>query len=127
VLLAAGSGLAGGYALVTGDLGAFEHLTLPMLASVSPVLVTVSVALLLYGVAPRLQPAAWLVLVLGFVVLMFGEVFRMPGWLRGLSPYDHLALMPAEPFRILPFATLLVMALVLSLVGAFALSRRDIG
>ncbi|GEP38201.1 ABC transporter permease [Nocardioides psychrotolerans] len=126
VVAAAGVGLAGGYAMVTGDLGAFERLTLPMLAMVAPVLVTVGVALLLYGVAPGAQSAAWLVLVLGVVVLMFGEVFRMPGWLRGLSPYEHLALAPAEPFRVLPFVALLAVAVALSLVGAFAFSRRDI-
>lgn len=51
----------------------------------------------------------------------------MPGRLRALSPYEHLALAPAEPFRVLPFAALLAGALVLSVVGAFAFSRRDIG
>ena len=123
----AGLGLAGGYALTTGDTDAFTRLTLPMLAQVAPVLVTVSVALLLYGVAPRAVSASWMVLLFAVVVLMFGEMFRMPDWLRALSPYDHLALVPAEPFRVLPFVTLLAIALTLSLVGAFAFSRRDIG
>ncbi len=127
VVTAAGAGLAGGYVLVTGDLGAFVRLTLPVLAQVVPVLVTVGVSLLLYGLAPRLQSATWLVLGLAVVVLMFGETFRMPAWLRGLSPYDHLALVPSEPFRIVPFVGLSAVALVLALVGAFAFSRRDIG
>lgn len=126
VVAAAGVGLAAGYAMVTGDLGAFARLSLPMLAMIAPVLVTVGVSLLLLGVAPRAQSGSWLVLGFGVVVLMFGEVFRLPGWLRGLSPYDHLALAPAEPFRVLPFAVLLGVALALSLVGAFAFSRRDI-
>lgn len=126
VVAAAGGGLAAGYATATGDLGAVARLALPMLAMVAPVLVAVGVSLLLFGVAPRAQSVSWLVPVVGVVVLMFGEVFRLPGWLRGLSPYDHLALVPAESFRILPFVALLAVALALSLVGAFAFSRRDV-
>ena len=59
---------------------------------VAPVLVLARLARLLYGVAPRLAPSsAWLPLVLAVVVLLFGELLRLPQWLQDLSPFEHLA------------------------------------
>ncbi|MDP2773841.1 MAG: ABC transporter permease subunit, partial [Nocardioides sp.] len=122
----AGLGVGVGYALTTGDGSGFERFALPMLAQVAPVLVTFGFAVLLYGVYPRLQAAGWAVLGFAVVVLMFGEVFRFPEWVRWLSPYEHLALAPAEPFRVAPFLTLLAVAAALTALGAFAFRRRDI-
>lgn len=122
----AGLGIAVGYAAVTGKGSGFERFALPMLAQTVPVLVTTSVAVLLYGVLPRALAAGWALLGFAVVVLMFGEVFRFPDWLRWLSPFEHLALAPAEPFALTPFLVLLAVAAVLTGLGAFAFRRRDI-
>lgn len=122
----AGLGVGLGYAMATGDGSGFERFALPMLAQVAPVLVTLGLAVLLYGVVPRAQAAGWAVLGFAVVVLMFGEVFRFPEWLKAVSPFEHLALAPAEPFRVGPFLALLALAAALTGLGAFAFRRRDI-
>ncbi|MFT4082295.1 MAG: polyketide antibiotic transporter, partial [Nocardioides sp.] len=127
VLVGAGLGLGLGYALVTGDGGAIARLGAPIIAQLAPVLVLSGFARLLYGLAPRLLPLAWLLLGLCGVVMLFGELWRLPGWLRGLSPFDHLALVPAESFRWGPVLAVGAVAVFLSVAGQVAFSRRDIG
>lgn len=127
VLGAGAVGLGAGFAAVTGDLGAFARLSVPTLASAVPVLVTSGVAVLLYGAVPRAASAAWLVLGFATVVLLFGETLQMPAWLRAVSPFEHLALVPAETFRLLPLLVLTVVAATLSFAGQVMLTRRDIG
>lgn len=124
---AAGFGMGLGYAVTTGDGGAVLRLGAPSLAYVPPVLVLSSVARLLHGLAPRLLVLAWLPLVLAAVVLILGEPLRIPQVLQDLSPFEHLALAPAEEFRWLPVLAVSAVAATLSFSGQFAFRRRDIG
>lgn len=124
---AAGFGMGLGYAATTGDGDAVLRLGVPSLAYVPPVLVLSGVARLFYGLAPRLLVLAWLPLVLAAVVLMFGEPLRIPQLIQDLSPFEHLALAPAEDFRWLPVLAVGALAATLSLGGQFAFRRRDIG
>jgi ABC-2 type transport system permease protein len=126
VLAAGGLGLGLGYALVTGDGGAFGRLSLPMLAYAGPVLVMSGLARLLFGVAPRVVASAWLFLGFVVVVMLFGEVFQMPGWLVDVSPFSHLATVPAEDFRLVPVVVVLGVAAALTATAQLTLSRRDI-
>jgi ABC-2 type transport system permease protein len=125
VLLAGGLGLSSGFAAVTGDWGAVATYTGATLAYAAPVLVLSGVARALYGVLPRVASLAWLGLVLAVVVMLFGELLRLPQWLQDLSPFEHLPLVPAEPFRWLPFLVSLTAAAALSAVGGIGFSRRD--
>ena len=127
VLLGAGLGLGTAYALVTGDGGAVLRMTGGMMSYLPAVLVLSGVARLLYGVVPRAAKAAWLLLLLASVVLLFGEVLQMPQWVRDLSPFEHLAFVPAESFAWAPFLALSLLAVVLSVAGQLAFARRDIG
>jgi ABC-2 type transport system permease protein len=126
VLTAAGLGLGVGNLLVTGDAGAFGRLSLPVLAYAGPVLVLASLALLLACVSPRLGVVAWLPLVLAVVVMLFGDVFRLPAWTQQLSPFEHLALVPVEPFRLAPVLVLLAVATAAWVAAQAAFLRRDV-
>jgi ABC-2 type transport system permease protein len=126
VLLACGVGAGVGYALVTGDGDAVVRFVAPTLAYVAPVLLLAAVARLLTGLHPRLGTLAWLPLLVAVVVMLFGELLRLPQWLQDLSPFEHLALMPAEDFRWLPFVVLLALAAVVSAAGQVAFRRRDL-
>ena len=126
VLLLAGVGLGTTYALVTGDGSAVVRMTLAMASYLPAVLVLSAVARLLHGVAPRASRAAWLGLLLVWVVIMFGDVLRMPQWLQDLSPFEHLAPVPAQSFSWAPFLVLSALALVLSVAGQVAFARRDV-
>jgi ABC-2 type transport system permease protein len=126
VLLAAGIGLGTTYALVTGDGSAVLRYTGGMVSYLPAVLVLSGVARLLYGVVPRAAKLAWLLLLVSSVVLLFGEVLRLPQWFRDLSPFEHLAFVPAETFAWAPFLALSVLAVVLSVAGQVAFRRRDV-
>ncbi|HYG95082.1 MAG TPA: polyketide antibiotic transporter [Nocardioides sp.] len=126
-LTAAGLGLGLGYALTTGDGGALLRYGLPTLAYVAPVLALSAVARMLYGLAPRALVLAWLPLGFAAVVLMFGEPLQLPQWLRDVSPFSHLALVPAEDFELLPVLVVAAGAAALSFAGQFAFWNRDIG
>jgi ABC-2 type transport system permease protein len=126
MLVGAGVGLALGYVLVTGDVDRAAELAPPVLAYAAPVLVLSGVARLLVGINPRLGTLAWLPLLLAVVVMLFGEVLRIPDWIQALSPFEHLALVPVEEFRGAPVLALLVLAAALSVAGQVAFARRDL-
>jgi ABC-2 type transport system permease protein len=126
MLLVAGVGMGVGYSLVTGDAGALDDYVLPTLGHLPGVLVLAAVARLLFGLAPAAAFLSWLGLAFSLVVMMFAEVFRMPQWLQDVSPFEHLAPMPAEDFRLAPFVAVTVVAAALSVVGQIAFQRRDV-
>lgn len=126
VVLAAGVGLGVGYALTTGDGSAVGTYVLATVPYVAPVLVLSGVARLLHGLRPRLALLAWVGLVFAVVVMLFGRVLRIPAWLQDVSPFRHLALVPAEDFRWAPFLALAVVAALLSVAGQLLFRRRDV-
>jgi ABC-2 type transport system permease protein len=126
VVGAAGLGLGVGYALTTGDGSAVGTYLLAMLPYLAPVLVLSALTRLLFGVHARAALLAWVGLLFAVVVLLFGQVLQIPEWLQAVSPFDHLALVPAEDFRWSPFLALLVVAAVLSGAGQLLFRRRDI-
>ncbi|KQV62955.1 hypothetical protein ASC64_17895 [Nocardioides sp. Root122] len=126
VVLAAGVGLGLGYALSTGDgsvLPTYVVATLPYLA---PVLVLSGLARLLYGIAPRLASLSWAGLVFAVVVMLFGQVLQIPEAVQDLSPFHHLALVPAEAFRWPPLLVLAAIAVALTSAGIVSFTRRDV-
>lgn len=127
VLACAGLGLGAGYALTTGDGGAVLRLGLPALAYVAPVLVLSAVARLVYGLRSSFLVAAWAPLAFATVVLMFGTAMRFPDWLIDVSPFSHLALVPAEEFRLIPVVVVAALAAAISAAGQMAFRKRDIG
>lgn len=126
VVGAGGLGLGVAYGLSSGDAGLIGSYLAGTLQQVAPVLVLAGIAWLLFGLLPRAASLAWLVLGLGAVVLLFGEVLRLPDWLQWLSPFDHLALVPAESFRGAPLLTLLLLAAALTVAGVTTFVRRDV-
>jgi ABC-2 type transport system permease protein len=126
VLLGGGLGLGVGYALVTGDSGRIGPFLADTAGYVAPGLVLAGLARLLYGLVPRWASLAWLGLVIGVVMVFFGPLLHLPGWVQSFSPYHHLALVPAEPFRWGPFLALLAIAAALSAAGLSAFVRRDL-
>ena len=83
-------------------------------------------ALLLYGVSPRLAPLAWLGLLFCVVAMMFGEVLRFPDWVLQVSPFEHLALVPAVPVDWRAALVVLAVAAALGTTGGLAFLRRDV-
>ncbi len=121
-----GLGLGLGYALVTGDagrIGSFVGATTSLLPAV---LLLAGLAALLYGALPRAASLAWLGLGFCVVAMLFGTVLRFPGWLQAISPFHHLAPVPAAPVDWAAVVGVLVVAAGLGTLGLLAFRRRDV-
>ena len=70
--------------------------------------------------AGSLASVGWLALTFCVVVFFFGELLRLPRWLVDLSPFSHLALVPAESFAWDPVLWQLTLAAVLVAAGLVA-------
>jgi ABC-2 type transport system permease protein len=53
-------------------------------------------------------------------------VLRLPGWALDASPFTHLPKLPGSTVVVLPLATLVIVAVVLTAVGMTGAARRDI-
>lgn len=93
-----------------------------------PVVVLVAgLAIAAFGLFPRLTvgvPIA--VAVVGYVLAMLGPALSWPQWVLDLSPFTHLALVPAEPWAATSGTIMLALGAVLAGVGLLAFGRRDL-
>jgi ABC-2 type transport system permease protein len=96
------------------------------LADTPGTLVLAGFALAVVGLAPRFSAMAWGLLAVVAVVELFGELLRLPGWVRDLSPFEHLSAVPAEDPAALPLLALTGLAAALAAAGLVGISRRDI-
>ena len=126
VVLSTGLGLGMGYALVTGDGAAVVRLAGATFAQLSGLLLLGAVAHLLGGLLPRWATLAWLAVAFCYVVLLFGRLLAFPHWVIDLSPFSHLAAVPAEPMSWAPFVSVLVIAVATTAAGLTAFRVRDV-
>lgn len=126
VVLAGGFGTGLTYGLISGDGSQIWRLSVAAVVHLPAVLILAGFTLVLVGFVPRLATAGWLALVFCFVVMMFGEILRFPDWLRNVSPFGHLPLLPVQDFQLMPVAVEIAVAVVLLLLAYAGLRRRDI-
>lgn len=128
VLLAVATGLAtwGGTTWVGAGLAAADAVA-GAVAVVPVALLCLGAALMALGWAPAavmavgVLPAAG-----GYLLLVFAESFRWPGWVRSVSPFAHLASVPAQPWDAAGAVGMLVVAVGLAAVGLAGYARRDL-
>ena len=61
-----------------------------------------------------------------FVWQLFGGVLGAPHWLLDVSPFQHVGLLPAQPFRATAAAVMLALAVLASVSALWAFRRRDL-
>lgn len=84
-------------------------------------------AVLLRGLRPAWAVSVTGILAVGlYLVDLIGPALSWPTWLVDLSPYHHLALVPAEPAAWTPLAVVLGIGLVAGAAGLAAYARRDL-
>jgi len=82
---------------------------------------------LAYATLPRAAAAiSYGLVVLAFVWQLFGGLLNAPTWLLDLSPFQHVGLVPAQPFRAGAAATMLAIALACTLAAVAMFRRRDL-
>jgi len=86
-----------------------------------------AVGMLAFALVPRWSTGiAYGLVALSFVWELFGALVGAPGWLLDVSPLHHLALVPAQPFRLDSSAMMLAIAALASLGAVKAFARRDL-
>lgn len=124
--------LVGGLAMAAGaysvgakdpDLGTYALAAAVYLPAVAVVL---GVAAALYAWLPRWATVSWAFLVLAFVVGMFGEAFKLPDVVQGVSPLWWVPRLPVDDFTWSPVLGLTVLAAVLFALAFAGFRRRDV-
>lgn len=91
------------------------------------VALSLGAAVLALGLSPRsVTPAGAAPTVGGFVLLVVAEQYGLPGAVLALSPFTHLAPVPATAPNGIATLGMCVVAAVLGLIGVAAYGRRDL-
>jgi ABC-2 type transport system permease protein len=116
----AGSAIAGA-GLSAGD-------SLSAAANAAPAAILfLGIAMLLHGVRPSWAAGVTGVLAIGlYMIALIGPGMSWPGWVLDLSPYYHLALVPAEPPAWTALIVILCVAVAATVLGLFSYARRDL-
>jgi len=93
-----------------------------------PVIVLVcGVAVASYGLVPRLTvPASVSFAVISYLLTVLGAALKWPDWVLDLSPFTHVALVPAQPWAATSGIVMTVLGLSLAVLGLLAFRRRDL-
>ncbi|MCT2589451.1 ABC transporter permease [Streptomyces sp. N2-109] len=119
-----GFGISG--AVATGDGGLFLDLLIAPLAYAPALWVTAGITVTLFGWLPRITAVAWIVPVYAFLVGYLGQILDFPDWLNNLSPFGHVAKLPAEAMEWTPALILTALAAALVALGLAGFRRRDL-
>jgi ABC-2 type transport system permease protein len=80
-----------------------------------------------YGLVPRAATGvAYALVTVSFLWQLVGALLGAPHWLVELSPYEHVGLVPAQPFRAGAALVMLAIGAAAALAAAGLLRRRDL-
>ncbi len=90
-------------------------------------LLFLGLGILAYAVLPRASMGiAYGLTSLAFVWELFGAILGAPSWTLNLSPFHHIGLVPAQPFRAGAAAVMLAIAAVAVVAAIGIFERRDL-
>jgi ABC-2 type transport system permease protein len=90
-------------------------------------LLFLGVAALAYAITPRASaPIAYGLVTVAFLWQLSGSVLGAPKWLLDVTPFAHVGLVPAQPFRATAAVVMLALAALASLAALWAFRRRDL-
>ncbi len=118
------AGVFGG--MIDGEWGLVPDTIVASLAGIPAVLVVLGLAMALHSLAPRLVGIAWIPVIAGGLIEVFGDLMQLPNWARQISPFEHTPSMPAEEFTLAPFLVQAAVAAALAAVALWRIGRRDI-
>jgi ABC-2 type transport system permease protein len=82
---------------------------------------------LLFGFRPRLTvPGSAAAIVVAYLVEMIGPALNWPAPMLDVSPFHHLASVPAEPFEPVATAVMTTVGALLTAAGVLLFERRDL-
>jgi ABC-2 type transport system permease protein len=82
---------------------------------------------LAFGTLPRASAGiAYGLVSLAFVWDLFGALLGAPGWTLGLSPFNHIGLVPSQAFKGIAAVLMVAIGVAAAAIGAGAFRRRDL-
>jgi ABC-2 type transport system permease protein len=124
--------LAAGVALWLGALAADAGVGVgqavgPQLGTMPVVVLFAGLTVLTFGVLPRLTVGVPVTLVVvAYLLDVFGPMFEWPSGVLALSPFHHLARLPSDPFWTTGATVMTGAGLVAAVLGIVLFSRRDV-
>ncbi|MEM9038408.1 MAG: ABC transporter permease [Actinomycetota bacterium] len=118
--------VAVGVLIATGELDRAPSLLGAGLSYVPSLLVVVGFGVAITGWSPRATGITWALVAGSLVIGMFGPLLDLPTWVSNLSPFEHVALVPAESSAVAPLVLLSAVAAGLAVVGLAGIDRRDL-
>jgi ABC-2 type transport system permease protein len=90
-------------------------------------LLFLGIAALAYAVVPRASAGiAYGLVTVAFLWQLVGSLIGAPKWLVDLTPFEHVGLVPAQPFRPAAAAIMVAIGLVAALAALAVFRRRDL-
>jgi ABC-2 type transport system permease protein len=90
-------------------------------------LLFLGVAALAYAVAPRASAGiSYGLVTVAFLWQLFGSLLGAPKWLVDVTPFSHVGLVPAQPFRPAAAAIMVAVGIVAAVSAVGAFERRDL-
>lgn len=127
LLLVTGLATGLGYGAQEGLGGIMGRTLGATMAQAPAVWLVATLSLLCLALGSRWASAGWALLAAFVTVGLVGELLRLPGWVVGLSPFQHVAKVPSEPMAWGSALLLTALALVVGLVAWRRFNGRDIG
>jgi ABC-2 type transport system permease protein len=128
LVLVAVTGVATWAGAAMTDAGVTLGDTLAAASNQLPVIVLFgALAVAMFGVAPRLTVAVPVgAVVVAYILSFVGPALELPGWVVGLSPFYHLAMVPLDDYAVTEGLVMVALAVALVAVGMGAFQRRDV-
>lgn len=126
IMAFAGLGLGIAWAAITSDASQIPRMVGAALVPVPAILLVAGISVAMFGAFPSLARASWAGLGVVVGIGFFGEVLRLPEWVRSISPFDHLPAVPAEELVVLPVVVITLLAAALIGAGLWRLRVRDL-
>lgn len=114
-----------GVAVAIGSNGGILRITGAALAHVPAVWVATGVALTAFGFGARFASGGWIALSAFLVLGVVGDLLDLPRWVTGISPFQHVPLLPSAEFTWGPELGLVGAAAMFVAFGWFRYRSRD--
>lgn len=125
-LVVSGAATGLGVTLAVGDGHWAVRMTGAAFAYLPTTLLVVAVAVVLVAWVPRLAAVAWIPVIWAVFVAWLGEMLGLPDAATALSPYRHVALVPAETASAGSLSISLALAALLVAAAVVGFRRRDV-
>jgi ABC-2 type transport system permease protein len=85
------------------------------------------IAALAYAIVPRASTGlSYGLVTVAFLWDLFGSLLNVPHWLVQATPFAHVGLVPAQPFRADAALLMLAIALASAIAATWIFQRRDL-